>query len=113
MKQKMDELKQLCAEAKEELLHHIIPFWESMQDFEHGGFYGYMGQDLVVDKTYDKGCILNSRILWFFSEAYLALGDEKLLAVRTAPGPCWKSPSWITRKAACSGLSLTTVSRRI
>ena len=80
MKQKMDELKQLCAEAKEELLHHIIPFWEGMQDFEHGGFYGYMGQDFVVDKTYDKGCILNSRILWFFSEAYLTLGDEKLLS---------------------------------
>lgn len=26
-----------------------------------------------------KGCILNSRILWFFSNAYLVLGEENLL----------------------------------
>lgn len=26
-----------------------------------------------------KGCILNSRILWFFSNAYMTLGDESLL----------------------------------
>lgn len=48
-----------------------------MKDAEFGGFYGYKGYDLSVDKTYEKGCILHSRILWFFSNAYLVLGNEE------------------------------------
>ncbi len=69
----------LQTEAKTELLEHILPFWENLKDEENGGFYGFVDQDLQVDKTYEKGCILNSRILWFFSEAYLTLRDPKLL----------------------------------
>lgn len=38
-----------------------------------------MGYDLSLDKRAVKGCILNSRILWFFSNAYLTLGDESVL----------------------------------
>ena len=53
-------------EVRAELVERIIPFWEKLKDEEHGGFYGYMDFDLNVDKTYEKGCILNSRILWFF-----------------------------------------------
>ena len=60
-------------------MQRIIPFWMNLRDDEHGGYYGYMDFDLNVDKTYEKGCILNSRILWFFSNAYLTLKDEKLL----------------------------------
>lgn len=60
------------------LTERLIPFWERLIDEENGGFYGYMGSDLVVNKTYEKGCILNSRILWFFSNAYMALKDESL-----------------------------------
>lgn len=56
----------------------MIPFWEGMKDKEYGGYYGYMGYDLEVDKTYEKGCILNSRILWFFSNAYKLLGKANL-----------------------------------
>ena len=77
MKEK--RLEMLQTEAKTELLEHILPFWENLKDEENGGFYGFVDQDLQVDKTYEKGCILNSRILWFFSEAYLTLGDPKLL----------------------------------
>lgn len=77
MKEK--KLEMLQTEAKTELLEHILPFWENLKDEENGGFYGFVDQDLQVDKTYEKGCILNSRILWFFSEAYLTLGDSKLL----------------------------------
>lgn len=51
------------------LLNDIISFWKKLRDDTHGGYYGYMGQDLVLDKQAEKGCILNSRILWFFSEA--------------------------------------------
>lgn len=62
-----------------ELKQHIIPFWERLKDDEYGGYYGYMDFDLKIDKRYEKGCILNSRILWFFSSAYTLLSDEKLL----------------------------------
>lgn len=50
-----------------------------MKDSEYGGFYGYMGYDLAIDKKAVKGCILNSRILWFFSNAFLTLGEDALL----------------------------------
>ncbi len=66
-------------EVRAELVNRIIPFWEKLKDEEHGGFYGYMDFDLTVDKTYEKGCILNSRILWFFANAYLTLKDKTLL----------------------------------
>lgn len=66
-------------EVKEHLQNKIIPFWENLKDEEYGGYYGYMGYDLVVDKKAAKGCILNSRILWFFSNCYMLLKDEKLL----------------------------------
>lgn len=67
-------------EIKEHLTRRIIPFWKSMKDSDFGGFYGYMGYDLKIDRKAVKGCILNSRILWFFSNAYILTGDEELLA---------------------------------
>lgn len=67
-------------EMEQHLKEKIIPFWEGLKDEENGGFYGYMDFDsLEIDKKYVKGCILHSRILWFFSNAYLVLKDEKLL----------------------------------
>ena len=67
------------SEIKEHLTKVIIPFWRGLKDEEYGGFYGYMGYDLGLDKRAVKGCILNSRILWFFSNAYLVLKEEDLL----------------------------------
>ena len=68
-------------EVEQELKEHIIPFWIGMQDKEFGGFYGMLDIDLNLDKKASKGCILNSRILWFFSNAYLMYKDENYLAV--------------------------------
>lgn len=70
----------IAEEMKQHLTEGIIPFWQKLEDQEHGGFYGYMGPELSVDKQAVKGCILNSRILWFFSNAYLTLQDPALLA---------------------------------
>lgn len=66
-------------EIREHLTGTIIPFWEGLKDEKNGGFYGYQGFDLKIDRKAVKGCILNSRILWFFSNAYLLLKDESLL----------------------------------
>ncbi len=66
---------------KEDLKAHleekIIPFWQSLKDDEFGGYYGYMDFNLNIDRKAQKGCILNSRILWFFSACYNILKNEK------------------------------------
>lgn len=66
-------------EVKNELENHIIPFWSGLKDEENGGFYGYMGYDLKLDKKADKGVILHSRILWFYSKCYSVLKDKNCL----------------------------------
>ncbi len=69
----------MISEIRQELTGHIMPFWDKLRDDENGGFYGYVGFDLNVDKKADKGVILHSRILWFYSKAYAVLGDEHCL----------------------------------
>ena len=60
-----------------ELNEHIIPFWNKLRD-ERGGFFGQMNQQLEVFKDADKGVILHSRILWFYSAAYKLTGNREL-----------------------------------
>lgn len=63
--------------SKDEFRNHLcgrlIPFWKNLRDDRHGGYYGWMDARLTVDRKAVKGCILNSRILWFFSNASLCL----------------------------------------
>lgn len=65
-------IQQLKSEVREELLQNILPFWsEKMTDQKNGGFYGRIdGNDQLIPNA-DKGGILNARILWSFSAAYL------------------------------------------
>ncbi|MBO4899724.1 MAG: AGE family epimerase/isomerase [Lachnospiraceae bacterium] len=69
---------------REEIEHHliydIIPFWKKLRDDEYGGYFGYVDYDLNIDETAVKGCILNNRITWFFSNAYQVTSDDSLLA---------------------------------
>ena len=67
------------SEVKAELTERIIPFWRGLRDDVAGGYIGYVGYDLKRRPEAERGCILNSRILWFFSEAYMALKDPELL----------------------------------
>lgn len=69
----------LVNECRKELTERIIPFWNKLRDDKNGGFYGFVDNDLKVDKKADKGVILTSRILWFYSAAYMTLEDEILL----------------------------------
>jgi len=58
------------------LKENILPFWQNMADEENGGFFGEADFSGKINRTADKGGILNSRILWTFSAAYRLLGDE-------------------------------------
>lgn len=69
----------LLRECKNELENHIIPFWNKLRDDENGGFYGEVSSELVLNKNADKGVILHSRILWFYSNCYLVLGKKEYL----------------------------------
>ena len=65
-------------EIRDHLEKKILPFWKALKDDTYGGFYGYMDSNLILNRTADKGCILNSRILWTFSAAAEALHSEEL-----------------------------------
>lgn len=66
-------------EIKNHLNEVIIPFWSDLRDNEFGGFYGLKDYNLTVYKEFQKGVILHSRILWFFSNAYTTLKTPSLL----------------------------------
>ena len=69
MKSNLFKLKQ---QVKEELTQNILPFWAGkMTDEKHGGFYGQIKGDGQLIAEANKGGILNARILWSFSSAYL------------------------------------------
>ncbi len=74
----VSQMEELTKEVSCHLKEVIIPFWEKLKDEKLGGYYGFMDRDLQVDQKAVKGCILNSRILWFFSNAYTLLGEESL-----------------------------------
>lgn len=71
-------MRTFVKEIARHLEEDMIPFWENLKDTEYGGYYGYVDNQLKIDRTYEKGCILNSRILWFFSSAYKLFGKESL-----------------------------------
>lgn len=75
----MTQMSTLKKEIKDHLLQDCIPYWEVLRDDQYGGFYGCVSPEQVVDIYATKGCILNNRITWFFSNAYTLLKDEKLL----------------------------------
>ena len=56
----------IAEEMREHLEKKLLPFWKNLKDEEYGGFYGFMDAEGKTDRQAVKGCILNSRILWFF-----------------------------------------------
>jgi cellobiose epimerase len=63
-------------EAEKMVKNNILPFWQGMADRENSGFYGEADFYGKINKSADKGCILNSRILWTFSAAFRLFKDD-------------------------------------
>lgn len=81
---KNEKINQLCVEVKAELEQNILPFWmKKMTDCKHGGFYGRITGEDVLEASASKGAILNARILWTFSAAYRLLQKEEYLETAT------------------------------
>jgi mannobiose 2-epimerase len=71
------QVTRLQFEFREELVA-IADWWLThVVDHERGGFYGEVSADNTPVKNASKGIILNSRILWFFSEAARELNSDE------------------------------------
>lgn len=76
----MKSISDFRSQMENMLISQIMPFWLRLIDKEHGGFYGYVSSDGVIDPQAPKGVILHSRILWTFSEAYRRTKKPEYLA---------------------------------
>jgi len=69
----MIELRQ---RIEQELTDNILPFWiKHTCDEEHGGFYGGLSNDLIIDNEQPRSAVLCARILWTYSTAYRTYGE--------------------------------------
>jgi mannobiose 2-epimerase len=69
-------------ELEAELTGNILPFYINHAiDHERGGFYGFVSNDLVADKSAAKGVIQTTRTLWAFAQAGRVLGSQTDRAV--------------------------------
>jgi mannobiose 2-epimerase len=74
MKKHLASLKESASQE----LDHILEFWMKYTiDMKNGGFHGEISSDLQIVAAAPKGLVLNARILWTFSKAYLVLKDAK------------------------------------
>ena len=75
----MASLALKCEKLQKEFrdeLRAIADWWVAHTiDHEHDGFYGEVGVDNAPVKNAGKGIILNTRILWFFSEVAMEIDN--------------------------------------
>jgi mannobiose 2-epimerase len=66
-----EQIAKFRQQIESEWRDNIAPFWlQYAPDEKHGGFHGWITNDLQVDEQAEQGIILNSRILWTFAHAY-------------------------------------------
>jgi mannobiose 2-epimerase len=72
-----------CAERIEaDLRGNILPFWmEHVVDRASGSFLGALSNELVADRTAERGALLTSRILWTYAAAYRQYREPAYLAM--------------------------------
>jgi cellobiose epimerase len=65
-----------------DLRGNILPFWiNHVANADGKAFFGSLTNDLVVDRTAERGALLTSRILWTYSAAYVRYRDPAYLAM--------------------------------
>jgi cellobiose epimerase len=65
-----DQIRDLRLKSAAELKDNILHYWATqMIDHQRGGYFGRRNGYDELDETADKGVILNTRILWTFSQA--------------------------------------------
>jgi len=73
------------SELKEDFeieLNNILTYWEENTiDHKYGGFLGKINHENVVFDNAPKGVVLNARILWSFSSAYLHSKNDTYLKI--------------------------------
>lgn len=72
----------LLKEVRNTLEYNILPYWLNLKD-PRGGFYGRVTGEGVLCTDAPRGAILNARIIWTFSAAYRALGNQEYLLAAT------------------------------
>jgi mannobiose 2-epimerase len=75
------EIQDFKLEMKEEL-NSILSYWiDHTVDHAYGGFIGRIDHDNTLYPLSPKGSVLNARILWAFSAAFLTTGNQQYLAM--------------------------------
>ena len=75
-------LSDCLARIEADLRRNILPFWmERVVDHTSGSFHGALSNDLMPDRTVERGALLTARILWTFSAAYGQYRDPAYLAM--------------------------------
>lgn len=83
IKKEIDLLEIFLAEIKEEWLS-IHDFWaHNTVDEQNGGFVGEISSLGEINMNSDKGAVLNARLLWSFSSAYVHSKEIKYLELAT------------------------------
>lgn len=72
-------LKEIGFDPENHLSHNMIPYWNKLKDTEYGGFFGAVNSQLEIDRKADKGIVLQTRILWFYSSIYLSTKNKQSL----------------------------------
>lgn len=76
---KADVQMRLSAEIVANVRDSVLPFWMEYAVAPDGGFHGIVLRNGTSVPDAPRGGVLNARILWSFSAAYRAFGDESYL----------------------------------
>jgi cellobiose epimerase len=80
MEGEMEKKLAILRKEMEDELQNILNYWmENTFDTLKGGYYGKVDDKNQADPSAPKGLVMNSRILWTFSAAFLYTSDKSLL----------------------------------
>lgn len=73
-------LQSIKSAIDQELTDNILKYWLNYApDKLQGGYVGEVNNENVVKHSADKGCVLNTRILWSFAAAYNHYHEKRYL----------------------------------